>query len=825
MNSGAVQDLDITADVTSLGGGTHRLFIRGKDANGKWSMVYINDFCIGPQAQFTAYNACFGDTVQFIDETVDTTASTIYSWDVNNDGTEDYNTRGNISHYYESPGTYHPSLVVYDESSCRDTFSYEITVYPVDTTTENATICEGESYRGFTESGTHYITDTGTNGCDSITEIILTVTEPQLFTDSVEICHGDTLNWRDSLYATPGTYYDSLNTVNGCDSVYSLSLTVHSSYLFPDTSEICQGDSYIWRSSTYDSTGIYYDSLTTVNGCDSIYQLALTVQPTHLFTDSAEIYEGEVYTWRGSDYDTAATYYDSLTTVEGCDSVYRLVLDLMPADTNLVADFTITPSQGNITKTFTFDGSGSSNADYYKWDFEGDGTWDTGFEESPTTTHSYANPGIYSVTLVVKDVNEKYDTLSKPLTVEDYVIIPEDSLVLEYFFDENVALLGGNLEFFDPGSPGGILDLNAPVEMLEQGIHKLYYRFRGKNGHWSQTYNRVFVKTDDDVVVPRDSVVFEYFFDEQTALLDGNTTSIDTATWDGEFMLNAPVEMLEQGIHKLYYRFRGKNGHWSQTYNRTFLKERLQTDTAPKIEYLEYHLNQDNGFGNGVSVDVSGYQGDSVDFVADITGLTDSNKIYIYARDEFNRWSYEYLDTFYVDTASAILADFTADVTAGDAPLEVHFTDASIGNITSWSWDFDGDGEEDTTAQHPVYVFNEPGEYTVRLTISDGSNSDTETKADYINLTPTSIIDIVTDQGVKIFPNPTIEKFGVYIKNYMDVKRVEILSLEGVRTHKYTRNKLTKDLIHVDFGNQPSGIYLLKIYFENEVITRKVIKY
>ena len=578
------------------------------------------------------------------------------------------------------------------------------------------------------------------------------------------------------------------------------------------------------------------------------------------------------------------------------------------------------------------------------------------------------------------------------------IVHPRDSIVFEYFFDEQTALLDGKTSYIDTASWDGEFSLTAPVEDLEDGIHTLYYRVRDKRGQWSQTYNRAFVKTDDDVVAPQGSVVFEYFFDKQTALLAGKTSYIDTANWDDEFTLNAPVEMLEQGIHKLYYRFRGKNGHWSQTYNRTFLKERLQTDLAPGIEYLEYHLNEDKGFGNGVSVDISEYQGDSIEFVADITGLTDTNRIFIYARDEFNQWSYEYLDTFCVETAGSLTADFTADTTSGDAPLEVrftdqstgyisewnwdfdgdgtvdasvqhpahvydqpgvytvsltvsdstntdtrtrndyitvyesgeplsagftadnttgnaplevsftdestgdivsrgwdfdgdgvfdseaenpvyvyeqpgtytvilsvsdgsdtdtqtrndlitvysevtlqagfmadttsgpaplkvHFTDQSTGNVTSWKWDFYGNGEVDTTLQHPVYEFSEPGEYTVRLTVSDGSNSDTETKEGYIEVrSSTSIISPVAEHLVKVFPNPTSDRVGVYIENYTEVKRLEILSLEGIRINEYTREELSKDLMSVNLGDQSSGIYLFVIYFENEVITRKLIK-
>jgi PKD repeat protein len=76
------------------------------------------------------------------------------------------------------------------------------------------------------------------------------------------------------------------------------------------------------------------------------------------------------------------------------------------------------------------------------------------------------------------------------------------------------------------------------------------------------------------------------------------------------------------------------------------------------------------------------------------------------------------------------IVDFVADPTTGEAPLDVLFTDQSTGAITSWSWDF-GDGGT-STVQNPSHMYTSAGTYTVSLTVSDSSSSDTETKVNYI---------------------------------------------------------------------------------------------
>ena len=102
-------------------------------------------------------------------------------------------------------------------------------------------------------------------------------------------------------------------------------------------------------------------------------------------------------------------------------------------------------------------------------------------------------------------------------------------------------------------------------------------------------------------------------------------------------------------------------------------------------------------------------------------------------------------------------ADFVALPTQANAPLTVQFTDksecyasfstrtdgglvigmrkvAALGHITNWLWDF-GDGGT-STQQNPSHIYDQPGYYTVSLTVTSPADSDTETKTDYIHATP-----------------------------------------------------------------------------------------
>ncbi|MBN1465360.1 VWA domain-containing protein [candidate division KSB1 bacterium] len=60
---------------------------------------------------------------------------------------------------------------------------------------------------------------------------------------------------------------------------------------------------------------------------------------------------------------------------------------------------------------------------------------------------------------------------------------------------------------------------------------------------------------------------------------------------------------------------------------------------------------------------------------------------------------------------------------------------ASAADILSWQWDFNDDGIVDATEQNPSYTYTAAGNYSVSLTISDGVNTYTERKNNYITVT------------------------------------------------------------------------------------------
>jgi PKD repeat protein len=84
-------------------------------------------------------------------------------------------------------------------------------------------------------------------------------------------------------------------------------------------------------------------------------------------------------------------------------------------------------------------------------------------------------------------------------------------------------------------------------------------------------------------------------------------------------------------------------------------------------------------------------------------------------------------------------ANYSASPTSGVVPLTVFFTNISTGDYTSSLWDF-GDGITSTTTS-PTHIYALTGTYTVTLTVSRASETNTLQRANYITVYATSPCD------------------------------------------------------------------------------------
>ena len=87
-------------------------------------------------------------------------------------------------------------------------------------TSMSTSICYGESFEGYSESGVYVDTLITNNGCDSIRTILLT-TIPPIYNE----IHASACDVNAPSDLSPGVYIDTIMASNGCDSIRTLQLS------------------------------------------------------------------------------------------------------------------------------------------------------------------------------------------------------------------------------------------------------------------------------------------------------------------------------------------------------------------------------------------------------------------------------------------------------------------------------------------------------------------------------------------------------------------------------------------------------------------------
>lgn len=220
----------------------------------------------------------------------------------------------------------------------------KVSVKSFSSSSKSFTICASDSVavgnKYYHISGTYKDTLLAQNGCDSFVTTQLTVLPQILHNNNKEVCFGEVITIGTSTYLTTGTYYDTLKAFNGCDSIIKTQLIVKAQNIKNQNITICQSEEIIIGNSKYTATGVYSDTLKDIGGCDSIITTNLTVSSYLKAQQNIEICFGKTFSVGSSIYKQSGTYNDTLKNTLGCDSVITTKLTVLPQNKTLQS-FTI----------------------------------------------------------------------------------------------------------------------------------------------------------------------------------------------------------------------------------------------------------------------------------------------------------------------------------------------------------------------------------------------------------------------------------------------------------------------------------------------------
>lgn len=247
-------------------------------------------------------------------------------------------------------GIYYDTIASQTPQGCADMTYLELNVKPWYNIYIYDSICEGEDYEGYgfeiiqpsvgVLTQTH--SDTGSNGCDSIVNLVLRVNPNQHTYINDAICYGEDYFENGFVVIHPplGVMHDTLRRLSyqGCDSTVYLELTVAPLYSESFVDTICSGETYTqhgFNIPTHEQ-GVIFDTLflETMYGCDSLLYLQLVVWDRFDTYFADEICYGEDYQEHGFNIikPQPGLLRDTLflQTTHGCDSIIYLSLNVYP---------------------------------------------------------------------------------------------------------------------------------------------------------------------------------------------------------------------------------------------------------------------------------------------------------------------------------------------------------------------------------------------------------------------------------------------------------------------------------------------------------------
>lgn len=423
---------------------------------------------------------------------------------------------------------------------------------------------------------------------------------------------------------------------------------------------------------------------------------------------------------------------------------------------NPSASFSADVTSGCAPLAVTFTDHSTGNPTNWNWEFS-NGTLST--QQNPVIL--FANPGTYSVKLVVKNANGIDE-----LELINYITV-QPSPAANFTADMPVSCAPGTVSFTDLSTPGaGTLvswewdfgDGNTSTAQnpshtyTTPGFYTVTMTATNSNGCKQTAIKTNFIRIVDNVTV-------DFSFSQPSTCqppfvvnFQNQSNGPGTLSYNWNFgnsqtstAVNPSATYTSPGTYTVRLDARSNLGCTGFIEKPITITSTTTDFTAPVSACLNQAIRFQN---NSSSPPVSSFWkfGDGT-----TSAQINPSKIYLtagtYTVTLINQYDYCIDSVKKTITVSAQpAANFMAnDSFACQAPFTVQFTDLSP-NAVAWQWDF-GDGNM-STLQNPTHQYTTFGNYTVSLVISIGAGcSNRIVKTDFIQIQPTTVSINVPDGG------------------------------------------------------------------------------
>jgi PKD repeat protein len=436
--------------------------------------------------------------------------------------------------------------------------------------------------------------------------------------------------------------------------------------------------------------------------------------------------------------------------------VQKIDLTAAGSPVEIDADFVGTPTSGTAPLTVQFTDTSTGGPTMWSWNF-GDGG--TAMVANPS--HTYANPGTYSVSLTASSqtggtsIEEKtgYITVAGPGSIDaDFVGTPTSGIapLTVQFTDASTG--GPTMWSWNFGDGGTAMVANPSHTYSSVGNYTVTLTASSQTGGTSVEEKVGYITVSGSGSGPIASFTVDKRSGPKPLTVQFTDTSTGLPTmWVWDFgdgstdVVSSPSHTYQQaGVYTVSLTASNQAGTNTKVEN-DFIA--VTGDIPPPVAMFEATPLSGSAPLTVQFKDLS--IGPPTSYYWDFgdASISDqANPTHIYA----NPGSYTVTLTVansggthtmkrenYISVAGqgTINADFVGTPTTGTVPLTVQFTDTSTGGPTMWSWNF-GDGGTAMVAS-PSYTYTAPGTYTVTLIASSQTGgSSTKIREGYVTVSP-----------------------------------------------------------------------------------------
>ncbi len=229
---------------------------------------------------------------------------------------------------FDTAGDFQQELI--SSQGCDSTVNITINLVDFFQTEESYILCQDESItlngELFNTAGDFQQELISSQGCDSTVNITINLVENFQTEEPYTLCQGESITINGELFDTAGDFQQDLSSIQGCDSIVNITINLVDYFQTEESYTLCQDESITINGELFDTAGNFQQDLISSQGCDSTVNITINLVDNFQAEESYTLCEDESIIINGELFDTAGSFQQDLSSLQGCDSIVYITI-------------------------------------------------------------------------------------------------------------------------------------------------------------------------------------------------------------------------------------------------------------------------------------------------------------------------------------------------------------------------------------------------------------------------------------------------------------------------------------------------------------------